>query len=81
MVHNREFAQATRNYSTILTNVAENISSNPQRALDMCSEMRQALVADTRLKGHKNYVLGLEMQVDVLDEMAKDALYNPQPIN
>lgn len=78
MTHNQNFVYATRDYATRLNGCSEMVETNPQRVMNVCDQVRNLLLVDTRLKGHREYVGMVENQVDLLEELARQKMYSPE---
>lgn len=78
MTHGQDYILATRDYATKLSGCNHMIGTNPQRALDLCGEVRTLLSVDTRLRGHKEFTGMVENQVDLLEELARQRMYSPE---
>ncbi len=78
MPHNQDFVYATRDYSTRLSGCSKLTTTNPQKVIDVCGEVRNLLSADTRLKGHREYVCMIEQNVELLEELARQRIYSPE---
>ena len=78
MPHNQDFVYASRDYSTRLNGCSKLTTTNPQKVIDVCGEVRSLLSVDTRLKGHREYVEMVEQNVELLEELAKQRMYSPE---
>lgn len=74
MTHNKDFTDATRSHSGLLESCARLVDTEPQTALDRCYLLQLALGADTRLRGHSEYVRAAMSQSEAIMDLAKQRI-------